>query len=110
LQIDAFTLLNNSFGSGYDIACAQNNCPILYHLKRGKPIVDKVSFNPGFKENIYFVYLNKKQSSKTAIANYQNNKTKNINKSIDAISKITLEILHATTLHFFRKQLKSMRL
>jgi hypothetical protein len=26
LQIDAFTLLNNSFGgSGYDIACAQNN-------------------------------------------------------------------------------------
>jgi hypothetical protein len=41
LQIDAFTLLNNSFGgSGYDIACAQNN-PILYHLK-GKPIVDKV--------------------------------------------------------------------
>jgi hypothetical protein len=29
LQIDAFTLLNNSFGgSGYDIACAQNNCPL----------------------------------------------------------------------------------
>jgi hypothetical protein len=27
LQIDAFTLLNNSFGgSGYDIACAQNDC------------------------------------------------------------------------------------
>jgi mevalonate kinase len=68
-------------------------------ILKGKPIVDKVSFNP-FKENIYFVYLNKKQSSKTAIANYQNNKTKNINKSIDAISKITLEILHAT-LHFF---------
>jgi mevalonate kinase len=107
LQIDAFTLLNNSFGgSGYDIACAQNNCPILYHLKKGKPIVDKVSFNPGFKENIYFVYLNKKQSSKTAIANYQNNKTKNINKSIDAISKITLEILHATTLHFFSQAIE----
>jgi hypothetical protein len=45
-----------------------------------------------------FIFI-KKQSSKTAIANYQNNKTKNINKSIDAISKITLEILHATTLH-----------
>jgi hypothetical protein len=45
-------------------------------ILKGKPIVDKVSFNPGFKENIYFVYLNKKQSSKTAIANYQNNKTK----------------------------------
>lgn len=102
LQIDAFTLLNNSFGgSGYDIACAQNDSPILYHLEQGKPIVDRVSFNPEFRENIYFVYLNKKQSSKTAIANYQNNKTNNINKSIDAINKITLEVLHATTLHSF---------
>ncbi len=30
-HIDAFTLLNNSFGgSGYDIACAKNNTPIIY--------------------------------------------------------------------------------
>ncbi|TEB41124.1 GHMP kinase, partial [Flavobacterium circumlabens] len=29
-KIDAFTLLKNSFGgSGYDIACAQNNTPII---------------------------------------------------------------------------------
>jgi predicted porin len=53
---------------------AQNNCP-LYHLKKANLSLIKF-FNPGFKENIYFVYLNKKQSSKTAIANYQNNKTK----------------------------------
>ena len=60
LQIDAFALLKNSFGgSGYDIACAQNDSPILYHLEQGKPVVEKVSFNPEFKENIYFVYLNK---------------------------------------------------
>src|SRR6478752_6604734 len=36
--IDAFNLLKNSFGgSGYDIACAQNDCPILYHLVLGNP-------------------------------------------------------------------------
>jgi hypothetical protein len=46
-----------------------------YFIILKRQTVDKVSFNPGF-ENIYFVYLNKKQSSKTAIANYQNNKTK----------------------------------
>jgi mevalonate kinase len=34
----------------------------------------------------------------------------NINKSIDAISKITLEILHATTLHFFSQAIENMRL
>ncbi len=77
LQIDAFTLLKNSFGgSGYDIACAQNDTPILYHLEQGKPIVEKVVFNPSFTKDIYFVYLNKKQSSKTAITTY------NINKKI----------------------------
>ncbi|MFT7395837.1 MAG: mevalonate kinase [Flavobacterium sp.] len=107
LQIDAFTLLNNSFGgSGYDIACAQNNNPILYHLKHGRPIVERVTFNPSFKENIYFVYLNKKQSSKIAIANYQNNKTKNINKSIDAINVITLEILQANTVDSFAQAIE----
>jgi mevalonate kinase len=83
LQIDAFTLLNNSFGSGYDIACAQNNCPILYHLKANLSL--KSFFQS--RENIYFVYLNKKQSSKTAIANYQNNKTKNINKILMQLAK-----------------------
>jgi mevalonate kinase len=34
LQIDAFTLLKNSFGgSGYDIACAQHDTPILFQIK-----------------------------------------------------------------------------
>ena len=75
LQIDAFTLLKNSFGgSGYDIACAQNDTPILYQLKNGLPIVKNVNFNPVFTDSIYFVYLNKKQSSKTAIENYYKNK------------------------------------
>ena len=65
LQIDAFTLLQNAFGgSGYDIACAQNDSAILYQLVNEKPIVASISFNPIFKDNIYFVYLNKKQNSK----------------------------------------------
>jgi mevalonate kinase len=75
-QIDAFELLNKSFGgSGYDIACAQNNTPITYNLSEGKPIVEKVVFEPKFTENIYFVYLNQKRNSKSAIADYHSNKT-----------------------------------
>lgn len=107
LQIDAFTLLNNSFGgSGYDIACAQNNNPILYHLEKGKAIIEKATFKPDFSQHIYFVYLNKKQSSKTAIANYQTNKTNNRDKSIDAINKITLEVLHANSLYSFAQAIE----
>jgi hypothetical protein len=67
LQIDAFTLLNNSFGgSGYDIACAQNNCPILYHLKKANLLLIKfLSIQDSKKTFILFIL--KKQSSKTAL-------------------------------------------
>ncbi len=108
LQIDAFTLLNNSFGgSGYDIACAQNDSPILYKLKQGKPIVEKVTFNPEFTKNIYFVYLNKKQSSKSSIANYRNRTAFNLPKSIAKIDKLTQSIIKAETLESFSQALST---
>ena len=70
--VDAFQLLWNSFkGSGYDVACAQNNSPILYQIKNQKPIIRPVEFNPSFKENLFFVYLNQKQDSKEGIATYR---------------------------------------
>ncbi|MDI6033185.1 GYDIA family GHMP kinase [Flavobacterium sp. LB2P84] len=102
LQIDAFILLKNSFGgSGYDIACAQNDTPIVYHLEQGNPIVEKVTFNPEFTQNLYFVYLNKKQSSKTAIAAYNINKKNNLARTIALNDVITSEILNATTIQSF---------
>ncbi len=102
LQIDAFTLLKNSFGgSGYDIACAQNDNPILYHLEQGKAVVEKVIFNPDFTQNLYFVYLNKKQNSKTAIAAYNSNKKDNLEKNIALNDQLTFEILNAKTLPEF---------
>jgi mevalonate kinase len=102
LQINAFTLLKNSFGgSGYDIACAQNNSPILYHLDQEKPIVEKVIFDPAFTENLYFVYLNKKQSSKKAINSYNTNKKNNLTQTIASNDKITFDVLNAKTLQSF---------
>ena len=53
LQIDAFTLLKNSFGgSGYDIACAQNDTAILYRLHDGQPKIEKISFEPQCVSNL----------------------------------------------------------
>ena len=106
-KIDAFTLLKNSFGgSGYDIACAQNNTPIVYHLEQNSPIVEITRFNPDFKENIYFVYLNKKQNSKTAINAYYNNKNEHLTKSIAENNKITEAILNAKTVKEFASALE----
>ena len=101
LQIDAYALLKNSFGgSGYDIACAQNETPILYQLENGLPIVEKVIFNPEFTDSIYFIYLNKKQSSKTAIENYYKNK-KNLDINFQIINEITTAVLNSNSLEEF---------
>lgn len=107
LKIDAFVLLKNSFGgSGYDIACAQNNNPIVYHLENGNPVVEKVAFEPDFSENLYFVYLDKKQSSKAAIASYYNNKNEDLSENITKIDLLTQEVLNTKTLREFAAALE----
>lgn len=99
LQIDAFELLRKSFGgSGYDIACARNNFPITYQLDENEtPIVEVVTFYPKYKENIYFVYLNKKQNSRHAIQNYMN-KQQFLTKKTATISEITNRMLLSSNL------------
>ena len=107
IKIDAFTLLKNSFGgSGYDIACAQNNTPILYQLVNGKPIVASVVFNPSFTNQLYFVYLNKKQSSKNAIAAYYK-KQNDIVPFITKINTITNTILHSKEIESFISEIEN---
>jgi len=101
LHIDAFELLRTSFGgSGYDIACAQHGTALRYQLVNDKPVVEKIAFNPGFKENIFFIYLNKKQNSKTAIASYYG-KRGDTGKSIARINAITEEVINAKTIQEF---------
>ncbi|WP_281309575.1 GYDIA family GHMP kinase [Flavobacterium flavigenum] len=107
-QIDAFTLLKNSFGgSGYDIACAQNNIPIVYHLENNLPIVEPIDFYRDYTQNIYFVYLNQKQSSKRAINAYYNNKNNHLAKNIIDNNKITDAVINAKTVKEFAHALEN---
>lgn len=96
-QIDAFTLLKRSFGgSGYDVACAQHDAPIIYQLQNELPKVETISFSPSFSNKIYFIYLNQKRSSKAAIAAYMD-KQGEIDKTITTINAITQRIITAST-------------
>lgn len=89
--IDAFELLNKSFGgSGYDIACAQHNTPIIYTIKDGIPVVEEIQFNPAFTDKLYFVYLNKKQNSRSAILDYRQ-KAKDLPHLISQVDAIIEE-------------------
>lgn len=101
-NIDAFKLLEKTFGgSGYDIACAQNNKPITYQIENKSPIVKTVDFAPSFKEHLYFVHLNKKQNSRDGIKHYHDNK-ENAQSAIQAINAITLEMIRSKTLEHFQ--------
>ncbi|CAM3508341.1 hypothetical protein FSS13T_09530 [Flavobacterium saliperosum S13] len=107
LQIDAFELLRKSFGgSGYDIACAQNDTPILYRLEKEVPQIETVSFRPPFADQLYFVYLNRKQSSRAAINAYYN-KQQRIGKIIHEINGITNALLTADTISRFSELLEN---
>ena len=108
LQIDAFQLLNNSFGgSGYDIACAQNDTPVLYRLEYGKPVVEIINYKPMFSDNLYFVYLNRKQSSKAAIRSYYKNKNEDLAHTLSQIDKITNKIIEASNLQTFGRLIEN---
>nr|WP_271393994.1 GYDIA family GHMP kinase [Aequorivita sinensis] len=104
-KVDAFQLLKNSFGgSGYDIAAAQNDTPIVYRLNNEIPEINKAHLPWGFTDSIFFVYLNQKQDSKQGISRF---KKAPVNKeTIKRISEITNSLLVCSSLEEFESLMK----
>jgi len=97
-KVDGHQLLQLSFGgSGYDIASAKNNTPIFYQLKDNNPIVESVDINWNFKDQLFFVYLNKKQNSNNAISAYKS-KQKPSQDCINQISSIASKMIDCKTI------------
>ena len=102
-KVDAFQLLWNSFsGSGYDIANAKHNTPILYQVNNQQPEVKQVDFLPRFSDQLFFVHLNKKQDSKAGIARFKE-KRKKIHNEIQLVSEISKQLIHEQKLSEFEK-------
>ena len=95
-EIDPYELNKRIFnGSGYDIACAKSESPLLYKLINKERHIEKVNFKPIFHEKIYFVYLNTKQNSMNEIRNYKTLNSSNL--LISEISDITKKLLKCST-------------
>ncbi|MDR0227455.1 MAG: GHMP kinase [Flavobacteriaceae bacterium] len=105
--INAYQLLNDSFGgSGYDIACAQHDEGIFYmRSNQNTPTVIPIVFDPVFKEQLYFVYLNQKQSSKEAIANYRK-KSNAIEQECKRIGVIGVAMTQCDNLESFEELMR----
>ena len=101
-KIDAFVLLGKTFGgSGYDIACAGVERSILYDKKNNKPTWEYCDFNPSFSDQLFFIYLGKKQNSREGISHY-----KKMQQRAGTIGKVTLltnEMLTCNSLIDFEK-------
>ncbi len=102
-KVNPFDLLWNAFsGSGYDIACAKHSYPLFYQLKSKKPIITQVEFNPVFKEELFFIHLNKKQNSREGIAQYKKNNA-NLTREITDISTLSEEFVTASSIKSINK-------
>lgn len=107
LDIDAFGLQEKTFGgSGYDIACGLHDHPILFRREYKNPVTWEVEFNPPFADDIYYVYLNQKQDTRTAIEAYRQQPASDIVYKIAEIDAITEEILDASDLTTFQSAIE----
>lgn len=100
-EVDAYELQKITFGgSGYDIACANNNKTLFFKLSNNKTIINETVFNPSFSNQIYFVYLGKKQKSLESIKDFRQN-ANYTNLEIEEISKISKAIVDCQKLDEF---------
>lgn len=100
-EVEPYALLSETIGgSGYDIACAEAEGPILYHLENGRPIAENVLFEPSFTSDLYFVYLNKKRKSTDAIRQYRKLQA-TPPELIEHISSLTRKLLDCKELAIF---------
>lgn len=95
-ETNAFDLLSYAFGgSGYDVAAAQHDSPILYTRIDSKPSVEEVMLDWSFKDELFFVHLNKKQNSQKEVARYNGFEKKD--KEQHKISEISKNIISVKT-------------
>jgi len=91
---DIYFKLTN--GSGFDLAAAVLNTPFLYCLVNKNPVVKKLNATSNWLNNLYFVYMNKKVSTKDHLKSLGN--VKFTTKQLDRISELSASFLSAPAL------------
>ena len=97
LEVNPYALLEATFGgSGYDLACAVADGPILYERNGTTPVITNLGWQPAWLQQSWFVYRNQKQNSREGILAYRE---QTVSPSVKAeIGSITSALL-SPTLH-----------
>jgi mevalonate kinase len=105
-DINPYELLKNTFGgSGYDLACAKHNKPIIFQLNDAKATVQEIEFDPTFKEELFFVHLNQKQNSRKAIQHYKKQDLTKKQEWIREVNLISEKLLKTNEIESFENLL-----
>ena len=85
LNVNPYELLKITFqGSGYDVGVAKSKKPIFFQKKGDFNEIIQTKFSPPFRDNLFFIHLNKKVNSQKEVVKFLNHK----NEFKDDISKI----------------------
>lgn len=106
-EINPYELLEKSFGgSGYDIAAAFEQQIFLYNnLNKYEPTKIKLDFSKNFLDQLYFVYLEKKQNSRDGILRFRN-KIGNDISLISEMNTIVEQFIDSTTIEDFENAIR----
>ena len=91
---------HTTIGSGYDIACAQSDGPIIYRRPRWK----RISFTPSFSDSLFVVPLEQKCSSVQSVERYKRLAPFS-SQILEKADRLTSEVLASTDLAEFQKVL-----
>ena len=99
-QVNPFDLhFKVSNGSGYDIACAKEDSPIVYSTQHQIQTINPIQLGKSFFDQVFFVHLNKKQNSFDAVKSYNDIKTEiELQQCIKSLNQITNKFIQADTL------------
>ena len=91
-KVNPYKLLFSVFnGSGYDIACCDKSNPIIFQKMDDYLSVSDTTFNPNFLNNLFLIFLNKKQDTQKSVQNFLET-DQSLSEGINQINEIVHEI------------------
>jgi mevalonate kinase len=103
-DVDPMELHTNiSNGSGYDVACALSENPVLFQRSNNTASWQHVDFRPKFSGSLYFVFLGNKQNSAAEVSSFMKKYPHALKDKVEQISTISRKILEAQNLSDFNE-------
>lgn len=103
-ELDALELHTNiSNGSGYDVACALSESPILFQRSTEVASWQSVNFSPKFSGSLFFIFLGNKQNSAAEVSLFLKKYPEAIKDKVEEISTIGQKMLEAQNLSDFNE-------